>query len=90
MADNKLTKKYMTEVMSECDSLMELISKANEFKKAGAKPEYVNAVLGDCRRRLVNKTRKVDTLKTTPIPEVKRDKVGFIPINPVDVNSATM
>ena len=88
MANIKITKKLMMEEMSKCSDLIELFSKANEFKTQGANPAYVNSVLNDCRKRLVNKTKKINVLQQTTVPSISDDRIGYFAVVPNNIRQA--
>lgn len=85
---SKMTKKAITEQLSVCSDLMELFAKANELKVHGANPLYVNSVLNDCRKRLVNKTKKINVLQQTTVPIISEDRIGYFAVIPNNIRQA--
>ena len=64
--------------LSKCNSLPELIGRANALKRAGEKDTVVNKVVTELRKRMLNKSSGIKRLTRVEIPTINLEPTGTI------------
>lgn len=68
--------------LSKCKTLPELVGKASAMKKAGEKETVVNKIVTELRKKLMNTSNKLATIKKIPLPIKEDNQYGYLMVHP--------